>query len=117
MDNITSGIAPNTNENALADLPWMAYQTYLINPESNGSYSSVLYPDEKLNSSMYLDEKGEIVDGDNLLGALSVYLKNENLVSFRVSTVKNERSGASAIFLFNVTSVTRTTSPFGDIAF
>ncbi|MCG3658148.1 phosphoglucosamine mutase [Aliarcobacter butzleri] len=27
-----------------------------------------------------IDEKGEIVDGDNLLGALSVYLKNENLL-------------------------------------
>lgn len=69
LDNITSGIAPNTNENALADLPWMAYQTYLINPESNGSYSSVLYPDEKLNSSMYLDEKGEIGEWSFTLGA------------------------------------------------
>lgn len=27
-----------------------------------------------------IDEKGEIVDGDNLLGALSIYLKNENLL-------------------------------------
>lgn len=27
-----------------------------------------------------IDEKGEIIDGDNLLGALSVYLKNENLL-------------------------------------
>ncbi|MCT7565201.1 phosphoglucosamine mutase [Aliarcobacter butzleri] len=27
-----------------------------------------------------IDEKGEIVDGDNLFGALSVYLKNENLL-------------------------------------
>ncbi|MCT7625664.1 phosphoglucosamine mutase [Aliarcobacter butzleri] len=27
-----------------------------------------------------IDEKGEIVDGDNLLGALSLYLKNENLL-------------------------------------
>ncbi|MFW3353449.1 phosphoglucosamine mutase [Aliarcobacter butzleri] len=27
-----------------------------------------------------IDEKGEIVDGDNLLGSLSVYLKNENLL-------------------------------------
>ena len=27
-----------------------------------------------------IDEKGELVDGDNLLGALSVYLKNENLL-------------------------------------
>ncbi|KLD99173.1 phosphoglucosamine mutase [Aliarcobacter butzleri] len=27
-----------------------------------------------------IDEKGEIVDGDNLLGALSAYLKNENLL-------------------------------------
>jgi phosphomannomutase len=27
-----------------------------------------------------IDENGDIVDGDNLLGALSVYLKEENLL-------------------------------------
>ncbi|MCT7909556.1 phosphoglucosamine mutase [Arcobacter lacus] len=41
-----------------------------------------------------IDEKGEIVDGDNLLGALSVYLKNENLLKGDacVSTVMSNKA-------------------------
>jgi hypothetical protein len=69
LDNVCSNIPVNTYHEDLADLPWMSYQTYLINPENNGTYSSVLYPNEKLNSSMYLDEKGEINEWSFTLGA------------------------------------------------
>lgn len=41
-----------------------------------------------------IDEKGEIVDGDKLLGALSVYLKNENLLKGNacVATVMSNKA-------------------------
>jgi len=41
-----------------------------------------------------IDEKGEIVDGDKLLGALSVYLKNENLLKGNccVTTVMSNKA-------------------------
>jgi len=108
---VCENLGKNVAENDLNGLGWLAYQTYLTNRESDGSYTPVLAPGEAMKSKMYMQEKGGIDEWNFSLGAnwahflyvgMSVNFQN---IKYDMSSDYREESTSDELFKFQLNNV------------